>query len=275
MLAEQVTDALAHHGEGPVWDARHGTLYWLDMLRGDVLSLDGRRRHLGEVAACIAPRRDGGFVVAIERSFLLVDDDWQPAPIEPVVVWDDPSVRMNEGACDPSGRFWCGSMDFDARPNRGALYCLDTDLTVRRVFDDITISNGLEWTADGTRAYYIDSPTQRVDVCPPDLSSREPFVEIPTEAGLPDGLALDAEGGVWVALWGGSAVHRYGPDGRLDAVVELPVRQPTSCAFGGPDLDTLYITTSAQDLADPEPAAGALFAVRPGVRGLPVREFAR
>src|SRR5690606_23170403 len=108
-----------------------------------------------------------------------------------------------------------------------------------------------------------------------DLSLREPFVEIPTEVGLPDGLALDAEGGVWVALWGGSAVHRYGPDGRLDAVVELPVRQPTSCAFGGPDLDTLYITTSAQDLADPEPAAGALFAVRPGVRGLPVREFAR
>lgn len=270
MRAEQITPALTHHGEGPVWDARLQTLLWVDMLRGDVLTLDGGRHRVGEVAACVAPRRGGGHVLGVDRGFMLTDADGARQSIE---VWRDPTIRMNEGACDPHGRFWCGSMDFDARPGRGSLYRLDADRTVHEVITGVTISNGLEWTADGSTAYYIDTPTQRIDACAPDLTERAPHVEIPREVGAPDGLALDDEGGIWVALWGGSAVHRYAPDGSLDCVVELPVRQPTSCAFGGPELATLYITTSAQDLPDPEPEAGALFAVDTGAHGLAAREF--
>ena len=270
MLAEQVTDAVAVHGEGPVWDGRRCRLVWVDMLRGDLLSLgdDLERRHVGSVAAAVAPRRAGGYVVATERGFALLDDEDLPE------LWDDPTVRMNDGACDPDGRFWCGSMAYDAAPGRGALYRLDADRTVHRVLADVTISNGLGWSPDGATAYYVDSPTQRVDAFAYDggLRDRRSVAEIAPESGTPDGLTVDAEGGVWVALWQGSAVHRYTPEGRLDAVIELPVSQPTSCAFGGAALDVLYITTSAQDRA--EPGAGALFAVRPGVRGLPTLEYA-
>ncbi|HVT77671.1 MAG TPA: SMP-30/gluconolactonase/LRE family protein, partial [Acidimicrobiales bacterium] len=190
-------------------------------------------------------------------------------------VWDDPSVRMNDGGCDPQGRFFCGSMaNEQPAPGRGAMWRLDPDLSVRRVFGDVTISNGLEWSPDGAVAYYNDTPTQQVAVCAPDLSTRRPFVPIDAADGHPDGLTVDAEGGVWVALWGGHAVRRYSPEGELDVVVELSVAQVSSCAFGGPALDTLFVTTSAEGLPNPEPAAGALFVVQPGVRGIPTRTFA-
>jgi sugar lactone lactonase YvrE len=145
---------------------------------------------------------------------------------------------------------------------------------VQPVHSGITVSNGLGWAPDGSCAYYIDSATQRVDVCSPDLVERRAFVTVPEATGTPDGLTVDADGGVWVALWGGSAVHRYSPDGELDQVVSLPVAQVSSCAFGGDDLRTLFITTSAEGLEDPEPAAGALFAVRPGSTGQPTLTFA-
>jgi sugar lactone lactonase YvrE len=145
---------------------------------------------------------------------------------------------------------------------------------VHLVHDGLTISNGIGWAPDGSTAYYVDSGTQRIDVCTADLSERRAFVTIAESTGTPDGLTVDAEGGVWVAIWGGSAVHRYSPDGELDQVVTLPVAQVSSCAFGGDDLGTLYITTSAEGLSDPEPGAGALFAVRPGTTGQPTLPFA-
>lgn len=180
---------------------------------------------------------------------------------------------MNDGACDANGRFFCGSMAYDAAPNRGALYRLNTDLTIDEVFNEVTISNGIGWAPDQSRAYYVDSATNRIDMCSPDLLARECFVEVDPELGEPDGLTVDAEGGVWVALWGGSQVRRYGPDGNLEAVVEVPVRQPSSCVFGGSDLATLFISTSAQGLVEPEANAGALFAVSPGVAGQPTARF--
>jgi sugar lactone lactonase YvrE len=272
--AEQLTDAVACHGEGPVWDGEN--VVWVDMHAGDVLatSLSGSttRTHYADLVACVVPRRDGGYVVATARGFTLVDSSGALDVLPEV--WDDATVRMNDGGCDPQGRFFCGSMATDAAAGRGALYRFDPDRSVTRVFDGVTISNGIGWSRDGGIAYYVDTPTQRVDRCAPDLSSRAPFVAVPSDVGAPDGLTVDAEGGVWVALWGGHAVHRYAPDGTLDFVVELPVAQVSSCAFGGPDLDTLFVTTSAENLADPEPAAGALFAVSPGVRGLPTATFA-
>ena len=281
MKAEQVTSPLAEHGEGPVWDADAGVLRWVDMLAGDVLTLEPSgavtRLHVGDVAAAFRPRRDGGMVVAVERGFVVVDADGRVGPVHEA--FTDPGVRMNDGGCDPAGRFFCGSMAYDAAAGRGALFRFDPDGTVTRVLDGLTISNGIGWTPDGSRAYYVDTGTGRLDVFDYDLGSatlsgRRPVATVDPERGAPDGLALDAEGGIWVALWQGSAVHRYTADGRLDAVVELPARQVTACAFGGPDRDRLFITTSRQDLADAEPAAGAVFVADVGVRGAPVATFA-
>ena len=278
MVAEQLTDAVAYHAEGPVWSERWGGLRWVDMLAGDVLSLaaDGTvaRRHVASVAAALRPRRGGGAVLGIERGFALEDADGAITRLSEL--WADEQLRMNEGACDPDGRFYCGSMAYDKQPGAGALYRLDPDRSVHMVLEDVTVSNGLDWSPDGSLAYYNDTETGRVDVFDyePDagLSGRRPFAET---GARPDGLTVDAEGGVWVALSNAGAVRRYTADGMLDEVVELPVTKVTACTFGGPRLDELFITTSREGL-DPgaEPAAGSLFRAVPGVTGLAVREFA-
>ena len=277
MRAEQLTEPCAEHGEGPVWDAAAGALRWVDMMRGDVLTLTpaGRveRQHVSKVAAAVRPRAGGGLVVATERGFVLLDDAGQPGPVR--AAFTDRRCRMNDGGTDRQGRFLCGSMAYDMTTPCGALYRLDPDRTVTVTLDDVTISNGIAWSRAGEEMYYIDSFTQRVDVLVYETLERRPLIEISPDLGMPDGLALDAEGGLWVALWRGRAVHRYARDGRLDAVVELPVDQVTACAFGGPGLDELYITTSRLDLpAGEQPAAGSVFRVDPGVRGLPITPFA-
>ena len=280
MRAEQVTGSVAYHGEGPVWSERWGGLRWVDMLAGDVLSLDGNgtveRRHVGTIAAALRPRTGGGAVIAVERGFALEDPDGALSVLDPV--WTDLSVRMNEGGCDPDGRFWCGSMAYDKRPGGASLYRLDPDGSAHRVLDGVTISNGLEWSPDGSLAYYDDTATGRVDVFDYDadsgLTGRRPFVEL-TGGERPDGLTVDAEGGVWVALNGSGVVHRYRSDGVLDEVVELPTTQVTACTFGGPGLDQLFITTSREGMTpDGDAIAGSLFRADVGVAGLPVREFA-
>ncbi|NJC71358.1 SMP-30/gluconolactonase/LRE family protein [Planosporangium thailandense] len=281
MRPDQVTGPVTYHGEGPVWSSLWGGLRWVDMLAGDVLSLATdatiTRRHVGRVAAAVRPRRRGGAVIGVERGFAVEDADGTLTHLPEL--WTDDSVRMNDGGCDPDGRFYCGSMAYDQRPGAGALYRLDPDRSVQVVLDGVTISNGLEWSPDGTRAYYNDTATQRVAVFDYDrgsgLTGRRPFVSIPLEAGRPDGLTVDADGGVWVALHKGGAVRRYTPDGVVDEVIELPTRMVTACTFGGPHLDTLFITTSREGLeAGDDPVAGSLFRAAVGVRGLPVREYA-
>lgn len=280
MRAEQVTDPVCHHGEGPVWSPSWGGLRWVDMLAGDVLTLrpDGGidRRHVGEVAAAVRPRRGGGAVLGVARGFALEEPDGSVTHLPPV--WDEQDVRMNDGGCDPQGGFLCGSMAYDQRPGGGRLYRLDPDGTVRVVLDGVTVSNGLEWSPDGGLAYYADTATHRIDVLDSDpvagLTGRKPFVVL-GDGELPDGLTVDAEGGVWVALNGSGVVHRYAADGRLDGVVDVPTPQVTACTLGGPGLDRLFVTTSREGLPpDAEPLAGALFAADVGVRGLPVRAFA-
>lgn len=280
MRVEQVTDPVAYHGEGPVWSPRWGGLRWLDMLAGDLLSLDadGRvdRRHVGSIVAAVRPRRGGGAVLAVERGFALEEPDGLITYLPPV--WSSTAIRMNEGGCDPDGRFYCGSMAYDQRPGAASLYQLDRDLSVHTVLTEVTISNGLEWSPDGSRAYYNDTPTHRISVfdygAQSGLTNRRTFAEIPDD-GNPDGLTVDSEGGVWTAIFGSGCVHRYGPDGVLDEVVEVPARQVTACTFGGEQLDELFITTSREGLRDDEDLlAGSLFRARPQVTGLPVREFA-
>jgi sugar lactone lactonase YvrE len=278
MRAEQVTDAVAYHGEGPVWSERWGGLRWVDMLAGDVLSLATggtvERRHVANVAAALRPRRAGGAVLGIERGFAL--EDAQGTITRLSELWTDERLRMNEGACDPDGRFYCGSMAYDKQQGAATLYRLEPDLSVQIVLENVTVSNGLDWSPDGSLAYYNDTDTGRIDVFDYEpeagLRGRRPFVET---GARPDGLTVDAEGGVWVALSNASAVRRYTAEGTLDVVVELPVTKVTACTFGGPQLDQLFITTSREGLdTNVEPAAGSLFRAIPGVTGLPVREFA-
>ncbi len=285
--AEQLTDPVAEHAEGPVWWQPWGGLKYVDMMRGDVLSLhdDGTidRVHVGTVAAALRPRIAGGAIIAVERSFALAerDDLADAAPLPEV--WSDTSIRFNDGGCDPQGRFYCGTMAYDERPGAGTMYRLTASPTgehrVDRLWGDVTISNGFAFGPDGTCAYYNDTPTRRTDVFDYDPErgphDRRPLVVLPDGPGSPDGLCVDAEGRVWVALWGGSAVHCYSAHGDLEEVVELPVTQVSACTFGGPDLQTLFITTSHSNLPPGEQRqAGSVFSVQPGVSGLPTLPFA-
>ena len=279
MRAEQITDRVTHHGEGPVWSPGWGGLRLVDMLAGDVLTLrhDGGvdRRHVGSIAAAVRPRSGGGAVIAVERGFTLEAADGALTVLDEV--WHVDTVRMNEGGCDPDGRFWCGSMAYEQTPGAATLYRLDPEGSVSAQIPDVTVSNGLEWSPDGRLAYYNDTATHRISVfdysLQDGLTGRRTFADLGEDN--PDGLTVDAEGGVWTALFGGGAVRRYGPDGTLDQVVEVPASQVTACTFGGDALDELFITTSRENLGpDEQPLAGSLFRVVPGVLGRPVREFA-
>ncbi len=280
--AEQIPGTECYHGEGPCWADEWGGLRWVDMLSGDVLSLDQHggvtRTHVGEVAAVIRPRASGGAVLALKDRFAVTDGDLGQLHTVATVSLE-PGVRLNEGGCDPDGRFYCGSMATDESPQAGTFYCLDPDGSVRPVLDKVTISNGFDFSPDGTIAYYVDTRDQSIDIfdysADTGLVNRRRWVDVPVEAGWPDGLTVDAEGGVWLALMGGSAVHHYSASGRLEEVIPLPVSQVTACTFGGTGLDTLYVTTS-QIGADiqAQPASGALFAIQPGGRGRPALTFA-
>jgi sugar lactone lactonase YvrE len=280
--AEQITEPLAFHGEGPCWLAGSGELAWVDMLAGRVLltSRAGLTRSLeipSPVAAIVRPRASGGLVVATETGVLLLDEHDSPTLLCEIL--DEPGLRMNDGGCDPQGRFWCGTMAYDVRNGAGSLYRVEPDGRVSKVLTGVTISNGLGWAPDGARAYYVDSAAYGIDTFAFDgargkLAERRRMVDIHESLGMPDGIAVDAEGGVWVALWDGGAVHRYLLDGTLDAVVALPCGRVTACAFGGDDLGELFITTSRLGVADDaDPAAGSLFRCVPGVRGQAVLAF--
>ena len=192
------------------------------------------------------------------------------------MLWPDPTVRMNEGGCDAHGRFYCGSMAYDAAPGHGKLYRFDGPDDVTVTLESVTISNGLAFSADDSTALYVDTPTRRIDRFDhrPDgtLTGRRPFAELDEGAGDPDGIVLDRDGGVWVACWAGNAVRHFDAAGRLDEVIDVPAANVTACTLGGPGLTTLYITTSRvgvdTDVATPD---GAVFAVPDVPPGLPVR----
>lgn len=273
-------------GEGPVWDDRTGELVRVD--------ISGRLVHrwnptTGEATSFTTPGdvgavvlcEDGGMVLAIESELWRVDaaGGW--------TVLDDvdavPRVRFNDCRADPRGRLWAGTFHRDREPGTAALYRLDPGGELTMQLPDRTISNGIGWSLDGTTMYYIDSITQRVAAFAYDLDTgalgeQQTFVEIDPSDGLPDGLTVDAEGGVWVCLFGGGRVRRYLSDGRLDQDIVLPLTNPTCPAFGGADLQTLYITTARFRLSDEqlarEPLAGAVLQLEPGVAGQVAYRFA-
>lgn len=280
MTPENLTGPICVHAEGPVWSASWGGIRWVDGEAADLVTLrdDGiHRLHLDdEYAAFFRPRRSGGFVAFGARSLHLADTADGPTRI--ATTFDLGQARFNDGTVDPHGRLLAGSMALDDAGAVGRVIRIDADLASADVLSRVEVSNGIGFAPGGSRAYYVDTATGRVDVfdvADGDLRGRRTFVSIPDDLGKPDGLTVAADGSVWVALWGGGAVHGYAADGSQIARIELPVPQVSACTFGGDDLETLYITTSAQGL-DPDHGteAGSLFAVRPGVRGLPVAAFA-
>lgn len=283
MKAERLTDSISYHGEGPVWWPS-GRLRFVDMLHGAIITLDGdrpTRTPVGSpVASVIRPRVGGGAIVATESGIALACEADLSDLSEAVRLFDDPRLRTNEGNCDPQGRFYVGTMAYDRTPGAASVYRWDgADHRPETVIAEVSTSNGLGWSPDGALAYYNDTPTGEVAVFDytPDagLRNRRSLTSIDEEAGRPDGLCVDAEGGVWVALNKGSAVHRYAPDGTLSERIEVPVRQVTACTLGGDSLDRLFITTSRENLAeDEEPAAGSIFVADVGVRGLAALPFA-
>ncbi|MEJ5367246.1 MAG: SMP-30/gluconolactonase/LRE family protein [Bryobacteraceae bacterium] len=288
MKAELVLDCRCGLGEGPVWDEGEGWLYWVDILAGRVHRWrpgtdQVETAEAGEPVGAAALRRGGGLVLALKTGFALAETFG--GGLERLATYADaaPDLRMNDGKCDPAGRFWAGTMAMDFREGAGALYRLDADGSVTRVLEGVTISNGMDWTEDGSRMYYIDSPRRTIDAFDFDaesgrISGRRTVAAIPEEAGLPDGMTLDDEGRIWVALWGGGAVWCYSPEGRLLEVIEVPASQTTSCCFGGRDLGVLFITSARDGLSreqlQREPEAGGIFAVRCGARGRAARRFA-
>lgn len=281
MHAEQLTAPLSEHGEGPVWWPGWGGLRWVDLLAGDLMSLDPsgavHRRKVGSVLAAMRPRAGGGAALALERGFALEDPDGTVRELPEV--WSESTIRMNDGGCDPHGRFYCGSIHYAEVEGAASLYRLDVDGSVATLFGDVTVSNGLEWSPDGSLAYYNDTPSHRIDVFDYSetlgLTGRRTFVDLTAFGGMPDGLTVDAEGGVWVAMWQLGEVRRYDQGGALSEVVGVAAHQVTACTFGGDALDRLFITTSRRGVAEgTEPGAGAVFVLDPGVRGLPARTFA-
>jgi sugar lactone lactonase YvrE len=273
--AELVADAHAQLGEGPLWDARTSELLWVDILAGVVHRFDpatgsDRAFDAGSYVGAVVPRARGGYALAVAAGFALADDDGYVTPL--VAVGHDDAVRMNDGACDSAGRFWAGSMRLDEASGGGCLYRLDAEHRVDAICPGVTISNGIAWSLDDTRLYYADTPTSRIDVFDFDpvggtVSGRRVLTAV---EGFPDGLVVDAEGFLWVAFWGGGQVRRYSPQGHLADVIEVPAANTTKCAFGGPELADLYITTAAGE----EPHAGGLFVAQPGVAGLPANAYA-
>jgi len=284
---ELVLDSKCVLGEGPVWDESNDTLVWVDILGDRVHRLDPRTGDqealdVGQPVGAVALRERGGFVLALRDGFALVDEGSSAVNVVVPVEADDATTRMNDGKCDRRGRFWAGTMDLDESNGSGTLYRLSPDLRATPVVNGITVSNGLTWSADDTTLFFIDSVTRRVDAFDFDLAAgtidnRRPVVKISDGAGFPDGMTIDADGYLWVALWGGSAVHRYSPDGELDRVVPVPTPHVTSCTFGGPDFDELYVTTARRDIdaatLASNPIAGGVFRVRPGVQGAPLFRF--
>jgi sugar lactone lactonase YvrE len=284
LIADLVSPIGAELGECPVWDPVTGTLLVCDLPAGVV------RRFLpsgklceslsfGQPFGSIARRRDGGFVVALGQGFALSRN---PPALDLVASVTNHDHRMNDGKCDPLGRFWAGSASRDGAAT-GALYRLDPDLSVQRVRTGVGMSNGLGWSPDGSAMYHIDSCAHvvaalRCDLRDGSVRTAMTFIEFKEGHGIPDGLAVDEDGGLWIALWGAGEVRRFTARGELDTIVSVPTSNVTSCGFGGADLSTLFITSaktglSAERLLN-EPHAGALFAVVPGMRGVPVGEFA-
>jgi sugar lactone lactonase YvrE len=284
-----VLNIKAQLGEGAIWNPEDNRLWWVDIEKG-ILHIfnpaDGSDKEypMGRRIGTVVPTLAGKALVALEDGLNFFD----PATGEFSFITDPeahlPPIRYNDGKCDPAGRLWVGSMGMESPIDfRASLYRLDHDLQIHKMLDSITVSNGICWSLDGTKMYYIDTPTMKVRVFDYDketgsISNGKIAVEIPAGMGGPDGMTIDSEGNLWICLWGGACVGCFDPEtGDLLRKIDVPAKNVTSCAFGGKDLKTLFITTASismsQEDAQKYPLAGNLFAIDLDVKGVPAFFF--
>ncbi|ALW83707.1 hypothetical protein AUC43_00460 [Hymenobacter sedentarius] len=287
MQAQSIYPAQAALGEGALWNPETQQLYWVD-IEGrsfhvfDPATGQDRRFCTGARVGTVVPMHNGDVLLALQTGIyqLNIATGQLNLVVNPLT---EPTLRFNDGKCDPAGRFWVGTFDLEQKPHAGTLYRLDPDGSLHVMLRGITNSNGVVWSLDHRTMYYIDTPTLTVQAFDYDSGTGEianprVIIRIPQGAGVPDGMTIDAEGMLWVALWGGGRIQRFDPHtGEARETVEVPAPFTSSCAFGGPDLRTLYITTARSGLTPAQqqqfPLSGNLFAVEPGVRGVPAYFF--
>ena len=285
---ELLVDAHAQVGEGPLWDEEQQLLYWVDILSSllyiyDPATGENRVLDVGRHVGTVVTRASGGLMLAVREGFASFDLETQELTLIANPEAHITGNRFNDGKCDPAGRFWAGTMAYESPSNQGSLYRLDTDFSVHKIFGDVAISNGIIWSLDHTTMYYIDTLRKNVRAFDyaddtGDISNERVIINVPEEIGMPDGMAIDSEGMLWVAHYGGSCVSRWNPNtAQLLEKIDLPVTQVTACAFGGPNLDILFITSAAQELDAAElarqPLAGGLFSIKTPYQGVPSFRF--
>ena len=277
-----VNDTRATLGEGSIW--HKGKLYWIDIHEKRVFiyepkSNSQRTIQLDQLIGTVLPKKSGGLLIALQNGIYTLNEDNEKIDFIIDPEKDMKNNRFNDGKCDPAGRFWAGTMDLQATAGKGSLYMLDINGSIHEKLAPVSISNGICWSLDSTIMYYIDTPTRKVLAFDFDLETgniKQPrtVISIPEKEGSPDGMTIDSEGNLWIALWDGGAVACYNPQtGKRLHKVELPAARITSCAFGGDHLETLYITSAKIKLTKEEleqqPFAGGLFAANVGVKGVP------
>ncbi len=288
-MATMALPARAILAEGPLWSVTARRLYWVDIIRSQVHCFDpatGKDTawQLEEHVGAVVERASGGLMLAMRRGFARFDPASGKLELVAQPESHQATARFNDGKCDPAGRFWAGTLSYDESPGVCALYRLDADGSVRVMERGVTISNGLAWDLRRGRFYYIDSPTRtiaayRYDHATGSISEKRVAVRSTVQDGYPDGMAMDVEGKLWVAHWGGAQVVRWDPDtGAALARIRVPVSQPSACAFGGDKLDRLYITTARENMSEAqlaaEPDSGSIYVADPGVCGVPHTPFA-
>ncbi len=282
MQAELLLDAKATLGEGPAWDSKTQTLYWLDILEKRIYADTRILAQLDDLVCCIAPRKNGNLLLGTRLGFADLNPDSVELTVLAALDSELPTNRLNDGKCDPAGRLLAGTMDMNEKDPNGALYSFDGKNSAR-LLDGITISNGLAWSVDHKTFYYIDTPTREVkafdyDLATGQIANPRVAIHVPESLGWPDGMTSDTDGNLWIALWGGAQITKWNPStGKLLEQIPVPALQTSSCVFGGKDMNELYITSARKSMSETDlkkyPLSGGLFKVTTNVAGMNTFKF--
>ena len=282
MQAELLLNAKATLGEGPAWDSKTQTLYWLDILEKRIYADTRILAQLDDLVCCIVPRKNGNLLLGTRLGFADLNPDTVQLTVLAALDSELPTNRLNDGKCDPAGRLLAGTMDMNEKDPNGALYSFDGKNSTR-LLDKVTISNGLAWSVDYKTFYYIDTPTREVkafdyDLATGQIANPRVAIHIPESLGWPDGMTSDTDGNLWIALWGGAQVTKWNPStGKLLEQIPVPALQTSSCVFGGKDMNELYITSARKSMSETDlkkyPLSGGLFKVITNVVGMKTFEF--
>ncbi len=280
--AELELEIPASLGEGAIWNHETNTFWWVD-IEGRKLNIydpetkSNRVIDVKERIGTVVPAKSGGAIIALENGIFHLDLEREEMAMICNPLEELDTIRFNDGKCDPAGRLWVGSMSLRFIKGAASLYTIRPDGSYTEVFGGVTVSNGIIWSNDHKTLYYIDTPLRNVrawdyDLVTGDISNERVVISIPEGMGGPDGMTIDEKGKLWIAMWGGNQVSRWDPEtGELIGKVDIPAPNVTSCAFGGPDLDILYITTAGgdnQEIKEDYPLAGSVFKIKPGVKGV-------